>query len=111
MGVVFFIRKNLAIASYAKALKHRNGKCFWKVIEEGYISRSKTYLCYLFGNVSVVALARDGFKHRAARAIALLKHPGSPKAAKNPANVLNDSCLKYLVRCHERGGKFFSHLA
>ena len=73
---------------------------------------SNTSVSYLFSNVSLVALAqKTGFKCRAARAIALLKHPGSPKAAKNPANVLNDSCLKYLVRCHERGGKFFSHLA
>ena len=30
------LEKNLAIASYTKALEFRNGKCFRKVTEEGY---------------------------------------------------------------------------
>jgi hypothetical protein len=31
------LEKNLAIASYTKALEFRNGKCFRRVTEEGYI--------------------------------------------------------------------------
>jgi hypothetical protein len=30
------LEKNLAIASYTKALEFRNGKCFRRVTEEGY---------------------------------------------------------------------------
>jgi hypothetical protein len=36
MGVVFVIRKNLANASYAKALELRNGKCFRRLTEAVY---------------------------------------------------------------------------
>jgi hypothetical protein len=33
------LEKNLAIASYTKALEFRNGKCFRRVTEEGYSNR------------------------------------------------------------------------
>ena len=37
------LEKNLAIASYTKALEFRNGKCFRRVTEEGY-DKGKTFL-------------------------------------------------------------------